>query len=380
MGKERIIALDIIRGFALFGILLVNMPSFSGSDLFLYSGIDLNIRLIFDLFIQTKFYTIFSFLFGLGFYIFMKRAESRGENVNRLFTKRLLALLLFGVLHIVFFWDGDILHTYAILGFFLLLFYRRTTKTVLIWTIVILVGYLLFLVILNVQSGEINNVEIHALYEKLQAYQSLPYGELLIWRFANEIPPLVGNIPYSINIFGMFLLGLYAGKLDIFRNVDTFKKLLKRTQLISFLLSVPTLILMTYIFTHWLEISTMLKSQYFVLMNASGMTLSVFYITSITLLLEKHTWRQLLHPLRYVGQMALTNYLLQTIICFIIFYWFGLFGKVTLWQSLIITIIIYPVQVMTSYMWLRRFQFGPFEWLWRIMTYGKVQQLKKKRL
>ena len=89
------------------------------------NGLDSYIRLFYDMFIQTKFYTIFSFLFGLGFYIFMNRAEAKTDRPKTLFVRRLLILLLFGFLHYVLLWDGDILHSYAIAGFFLLLFYKR---------------------------------------------------------------------------------------------------------------------------------------------------------------------------------------------------------------------------------------------------------------
>ncbi|MGQ0516765.1 DUF418 domain-containing protein, partial [Bacillus sp. D-CC] len=97
----------------------------------IYEGIDSYIRLFYDMFIQTKFYTIFSFLFGLGFYIFMSRAEAKTAHPKILFVRRLLILLLFGFLHYVLLWDGDILHTYAIAGFFLFLFYKREPRTIL---------------------------------------------------------------------------------------------------------------------------------------------------------------------------------------------------------------------------------------------------------
>ncbi|MEZ2661639.1 DUF418 domain-containing protein, partial [Aneurinibacillus aneurinilyticus] len=138
---ERMITLDIIRGFALLGIFLVNMPTFHSPDFIrqLYdlpqnlSSVDKVVNLFFSLFIQTKFYTIFSFLFGLGFYVFMNRVEQKGLKVYRLFSRRLLILFLFGFLHLIFLWYGDVLHAYAIVGFALSLFYKRSNKVILGW-------------------------------------------------------------------------------------------------------------------------------------------------------------------------------------------------------------------------------------------------------
>ncbi|MGM7684143.1 DUF418 domain-containing protein [Cytobacillus sp. Hm23] len=390
LGKERIVSLDIIRGFALFGIFLVNMPSFSGSEFMTYTGIDKTIRLLFDLFVQTKFYTIFSFLFGLGFYIFMTRAEARGANVNWLFSKRLLALLLFGVLHILFFWHGDILHSYAIAGFLLLLFYRRKAKTILIWAFVLLLSFQ-FLIGVSALFAQISesftdvnlNEEIVQEtmaegIEKKHAFQTMSYVQLMNWRISNEVPLLLGNLPLILpDILGTFLLGLFAGKIDLFRRVSTLKKQLKRTQLITLLLSIPSLAMIIYLYSQHESVTFMFSAQNYFFVSFSGMVLSIFYIVTIILLLESELWQELLQPLRYAGQMALTNYLCQTIICFILFFGFGLYGKITLWQGLIVTIIIFPIQIIFSYIWLRRFQFGPFEWIWRTITYGKVQKLSK---
>lgn len=124
--NARIYSLDIIRGIAILCILFANLPTMTGLDPFNqagYSGTDKVIRLLIDLFIQAKFYTIFAFLFGVGFYIFIKNAEAKGYSMYKLFSRRLCILLLFGLLHFIFLWYGDILHAYALAGFILLFFY-----------------------------------------------------------------------------------------------------------------------------------------------------------------------------------------------------------------------------------------------------------------
>lgn len=392
LGKNRIVTLDIIRGFAIFGIFLVNMPTFTGSEFMVYTGTDKTIRMLFDMFIQTKFYTIFSFLFGLGFYIFMSRAEARGERVFSLFSRRLFALLLFGILHLVLLWQGDILHTYAIIGFFLLLFYRRKAKTVLIWGLVLIISYQLLMGALStlayVGDKYLEDMDISELMraetlargeEKVEAYTTLSYTELLKWRIPNELKEVIGNLPLTVpDILGMFLLGLFVGKINLFRRIDELKRKLRITQLITFFISIPPLVAIAWSYSQHEEVTFMASLGDYFFIHFSGFTLSIFYIVTIALLLEKQTWQRVLNPFRYVGQMALTNYLCQTFIGVIVFYGFGLFGKVSLTEGLFYTIAFYCGQIIFSYFWLKKFQFGPFEWLWRVLTYGKLQKFKRE--
>ncbi len=392
LGKNRIVTLDIIRGFAILGIFLVNMPAFTGSEFMVYTGMDKTVRMLFDMFIQTKFYTIFSFLFGLGFYIFMTRAEARGEKVFRLFSRRLFALLLFGVLHLLLFWKGDILHTYAIMGFFLLLFYRRKAKTVLIWGLVLilsfqfLLGASAILTYIGEQFDESLNITELMREETIaegkvtgEAYTTLSYIELLQWRVSNELPEVILNIPLTLpDILGMFLIGLFFGKINLFRRVHELKRKLRVTQIITLLISIPPLVAIAWGYSQHEEVTFLYSLGNYFFLHFSGFTLSIFYIVTIALLLEKQTWQRVLNPFRYVGQMALTNYLFQTFFGVIVFYGFGLYGQISLAEGLLYSIIFYCVQMIFSYFWLKKFRFGPFEWLWRVMTYGKVQQFKKE--
>ncbi|MBY0122116.1 DUF418 domain-containing protein [Bacillus sp. S/N-304-OC-R1] len=391
LGKDRMMTLDVIRGIAILGIFLVNMPAFTGSEFMVYTGVDKTIRMLFDMFIQTKFYTIFSFLFGLGFYIFMTRAEARGEKVFWLFSKRLFALLLFGILHLVFLWYGDILHSYALIGFFLLLFYRRKAKTVLIWGLSLilffqfLTGASALLAHVGEQLDETLNISEELRMEtlaegekKIEAYSTLSYPELLKWRMPNELVKVITNEPFVIpDLLGMFLLGLYAGKINLFRRVTELKRKLRIIQLVTLLVSIPPLALIVFNYSKLDEVVFMTSLGNYFYLHFTGFTLSIFYIVSIALMLEKQLWKRVLNPFRYVGQMALTNYLCQTFFGVIVFYGFGLFGKISLAQGLLFSIIFYCVQILFSYLWLKKFQFGPFEWVWRVMTYGKAQQFKK---
>ncbi len=390
-GRERIVTIDIIRGFALLGIFLVNMPAFH-SPAFLeshpdYSGVNYWLDLLFQMFVQTKFYTIFSFLFGLGFYIFMSRAEQKGLQINRLFSRRLFALLLFGVLHLVFLWFGDILHTYAITGFLLLLFYKRKPKTLLIWAFSLL---FVFHAMVSAQflapASKLETINTEAdqdrasmLSEYVDMYENAPYGELVSYRLQTEMGRVAANIPFTIiTVLAMFLFGLYAGKKGVFKPDSQHLPLIKKVWWTTLVLSIPLVALLAIFKTEVIDVGVYQQNATYLFTSLSGLTLCFFYISSLTLMLRREFWQKLLRPLGYTGQMALTNYLLQTFISVGIFLGLGYFGKVSLAEGTLICLAIYVAQTLFSYIWLKNFRFGPFEWLWRTLTYGYIQPMKKE--
>ncbi|MCU5177432.1 DUF418 domain-containing protein [Bacillus toyonensis] len=375
---ERIHSIDIIRGIAVLGIFLVNWPIIAGIDSRdlsgVYEGLDSYIRLIYDMFIQTKFYTIFSFLFGLGFYIFMTRAEAKTDRPKTLFVRRLLILLLFGFLHYVLLWDGDILHTYAIAGFFLFLFYKREPRTILIWAIALLSIFQFLILIASISV---------ALMSKAELGFSLPVMPLEDWvsqiqnRFhAFYADGIVLNITMLPETVGLFLLGLYAGKKDIFRRTKEVDTKLKKWQIITFILTLPMWFFMVRYFLSK-PFYEPIYMQAFTMF--SGKTLFIFYIFTLMRLLQKEKWQTLLRPFQYVGRMALTNYISHTIGTLLVF---ELLFKndylAPLWVGPLFCISFYTLQIFISRWWLSHYQYGPLEYIWRLGTYGKMMPLKKK--
>lgn len=386
---ERIVTIDIIRGFALFGIFLVNMPSFH-SPVFMQrpveTGLDFWIDLFFQLFIQTKFYTIFSFLFGLGFYIFMSRAEQKSLQMNRLFARRLGVLFLIGAVHYVFLWYGDILHTYAVAGLFLLLFYKRKLKTILIWAAVLLI---LFHALLSIpffipeesfvqmkESVEQNKAQ--ELGQYVNMYEQADYSDWLAYRFHKEVLPLLPEQPIAMmSVLAMFLFGLCAGRMGMFQGNTHHLPLIRKIWVAALVLSIPLVAFLAVLKLSFLDFDFYQLYAIQLFTSLSGVALCFFYISSLTLLLRKTSWKKGLRPLGYVGQMALTNYLFQTIICVFIFLILDFYGKISLAAGTLLCLIIYAVQVIFSYLWLRHFKFGPFEWVWRSLTYGSFQPMRK---
>ncbi|WP_169823120.1 DUF418 domain-containing protein [Anaerobacillus alkalilacustris] len=387
--NERIVPLDIIRGFALLGILVVNMQFFNtpklfvaGTEISLFNGIASQIAHYFILIFATgKFFTIFSFLFGLGFFIFMNRVEQKGFLVAPLYRRRLFFLLVIGFIHAIIIWSGDILLPYALAGFFLLLFKDKSKEVIKKWAITLYVivnfiigifAYLstLVLAVFN-NTGQFSNQHEELVERAVFVYQNGSFLEILSFRLAEEVPLILLNLLVTVPfVLSVFLFGLYVGKKGILTNITGhllwIKKVWNRSFLYSFILTMFYLVLeFQYIIIPFYLHDAIIE----VLGFAIGLIMCFFYMTSIVILCSKEKKMKILMFLAPVGQMALTNYLLQTFICLVIFIGFGLYGKVTPEIGIIIAFIVFVSQVFFSHYWLKNHKFGPMEWLWRIYTY-----------
>jgi len=401
---ERIEVIDILRGIAIFGILLVNMPFFNSSFFFSLTDVvqwpevgDQLVKNMIHFFAESKFYSLFSFLFGLGFSIQMTRAAKKSSSFGRFFSRRLLILLVIGQLHAHLLWNGDILTIYAVVGFALLLFRKRSPRTLIIWAVILIMIPVMFQVAMTTlmelgrldpqAAQEIEKALSQAVvqYEELaenasEVYSSGSYGEIMqtrrseLWFF--YMICLFAVIP---NVLAMFLLGLYVGRQEIHIHVSANLPLIRRVLIAGLIIGVPTNI----IYTLCSNLGNPVDSPRLALASglaiaAGAPALCLVYLSFITLLVQGESWKKRLSPIAAVGRMALSNYLLHSVVCTTLFYsyGFGLFGKVSPAQGLLLTIAIYILQIPFSVWWLKHFRFGPMEWLWRSCTYGKIQGMR----
>ncbi|SEU03783.1 uncharacterized protein SAMN05421676_11564 [Salinibacillus kushneri] len=374
--SKRIPWIDAARGFALFGILMVNVPAFH-APFFLYGGeeqywntsMDHAIQTMIDIFFQASFYTLFSLLFGFGMQMMSDRLQNDGVLVRRLFI-----LLGFGVIHAFMIWHGDILLSYGAIGFLLFFYFRQEPQTLLKWFLALLIVpgilYTWFLYVSRRYLGWINKDGISIAFSHYSSH-SLP--DILVqnyhdWVYSNSGMGVVFSV---IVLLPMFLFGMFLMKKRWLHDIDTYQSVLKRIFYLS--LAVFILFKMGPYFIgnpEWLS---------FIQDHVGGAASSIFYLVGITLLFQHEKWGRRLHFLTYVGKMSLTNYISQSIICFLLFYGpgFGLYGKVSPVWSIGIVVILYSFQVFFSKWWLIRFYFGPLEWVWRSLTYKKKQPLKR---
>ncbi|WP_421617802.1 DUF418 domain-containing protein [Brevibacillus sp. TJ4] len=384
---DRIRQLDIIRGFALFGILLVNMPSYLHPALFTtvaglpvdHTPLDEWIRLLFDMFVQTKFYTIFSFLFGVGFYVFMSRAEQKGLPMNQLFLRRLMVLLLIGMLHMFLLWYGDILHTYAIAGFFLMLFYKKKKATVhrWAWTLLIIMQTLLGLTLLI--PGSLAGTRSALAQQAIEVYNNGSWGEWMQFRWLHEIPFVMGNELFALlSVMPLLLFGFSAAREGVFSRTAEHRAAIWRVWRISLIASIPLVAMIPLVKYEVVRFPAAPELAIQVFVNWSGLALCAFYITSLLLLLAKESWLNRLAGLALVGRMSLTQYLLQTVLFVSITRLFSLYGSVSLVWGVLSCIVLFGCQVAFSRWWLERYSYGPLEWVWRCCTYAAIVPLKRE--
>lgn len=379
--NARIHSLDIIRGIAILCILFANLPTMTGLDPFNqtgYVGLDKTVRFLVDLLIQSKFYTIFAFLFGVGFYIFMDNAEKKGHSTNLLFIRRLCILFVFGIIHFVFLWFGDILHAYALAGFILLLFYKRSTKVIFIagcCFLCISYGLHISSVLLS-KSNSINTVPGYYEYiftgdksshiVNIFTHYTNQAKSRLFFLMTEEFQQLLFGLPEYI---GLFLIGLWAGKQNIFRRVKELNRTICALQLstlcISVLLSFP-------IVNYYVHTNTYYSSHVHLWILFAGKTLTIFYICSLLLLSERKEWIRRFRSLGAVGKLALTNYILQSaLVLTILSVAFDDMSELTYLQLCIFGIGICIIQCSCSILWSKFFKYGPLEWIWRMGIYKK---------
>lgn len=391
--SERILYIDILRGMALFGILAANMRGFNapadvyGNIKVLFHGrADMIAQGFIDIFIQGKFVTLFSFLFGLGFAVQLTRAEARGAKFMSFYPRRLAALALFGLIHGILIWWGDILLTYSLAGALLLSFRNRMQKTLLWWAgsiaslpILVISGiYIAYLFgfrasALNGSQPNLTKIQsVIAIYSHGTVAQILKEN-LVVWK--QELPSL-GFAAYALFLF---LLGMWVWRSGLLDRLAEVKPMLKRVCFWCLGIGIPLNVFVTLAQLrpsagHPTPIGYLSGILQFPAMHI----LSAGYASGLAVLIQSSVWRKRLTPFAAVGRMALTDYLTQSVVCTLFFYNYttGLYGRVGPAIDLIPTVVIYGSQVVFSNWWLARFRFGPMEWLWRGMTYGKLPSMR----
>ncbi len=392
---ERISILDVLRGFALMGILIMNMPGFSYSGWHESDGshywplqVDQLAEQVRNALFSGKFNSLFSVLFGLGFTIQFARMQQQDPlGADRLYLRRLLMLLVIGVVHACVFWTGDVLHVYAILGIVLLFGLRKVSDRGLVLVMVGCLVYPLMASLLRVAfvSKEFVASRV-ALGKGFALTNDAAYGAGSFWATVwenmrimaheyGDLYSLWGTFGWYVSMTLTMLLGVLAGRRRWAQRIPELMPQIKR---LTWVMLVVGLALSTTSTMIWEANRTpgpsLIKTFAGLCYNISRPMLMVFYVLLIVQLFQHQTWKRLFRPFELAGRMPLTNYLMQTAICTTLFYgWgFGLWAKVGPAAGLALSVFIFfAVQVPWSYWWLRTHERGPMEALWARMTYGR---------
>lgn len=399
--SERSTILDVLRGFALFGILIDNINGFAGWGFMTQATreslstwpADGILGLLELTFIKGKFYSLFSLLFGIGFSIILLRNQQKGINPLKVFYRRIIILLLIGAAHCFFLWEGDILFLYALLGLLLPLFRNCSDKALLVWAVALLASPILidtislllhikpgaFLETIAINIDESNGIHGEAwrnyLYKEGSGWHEWRNWQEsgFFWRYeylleSNRLP----------KVFGMFLIGLWAGRKMIYARLEDNVALFKKMRKWGFIIGIPTAIACTYFEIDEKGIPNPLGLLDALTYALSVAPLSLAYVSVICLYWIRKKGNTKLNWFAPMGQMALTNYIMQSLICIFIFYGLGLGFGGHIGPSVYFPIAfgIYLLQVVYSRVWLKYFRYGPLEWIWRQLTYGKRLKIR----
>ncbi|GGI00264.1 MAG TPA: DUF418 domain-containing protein [Staphylococcus sp.] len=375
MSKQRIFSIDALRGFSLLGILMMNILTFAYpyqiiNPFEFFQHQDGALFKISSLFIVASFYPIFAFLFGYGLSMMYQNSIEKGLDYYPMIIRRLSFLLLLGVIHGIFIFYGDILATYALLGFIAIIFVKLKPQYSLValsigFSILILL-YILPVVLLQDVTQVENFVGIQELERVNNILASADYLSIVGFNlkyFGLNISSIIFVGPFSI--LPIMLFGIYAQQTNWLNKIRNHKNLYTVIGLVIFVLGLA--IKMIQIILEG-SMSSQLISQ-----MVGGPIVALSYIIFFVLLCESATARKILNPLQYIGKLSLTTYISQSVICIIIFYGIGFnyYGKLPVFTIYTMSIVIYAVQLLLSYLYLKRFKQGPLEKLWRKVTYLK---------
>lgn len=441
---QRIQDLDVVRGFALIGIMLMNIEFFNRTTHGITEGMPIGLRgwdwaasWFIAYFVQGKFWTIFSLLFGMGFAVMLTRAE-RAQRTGRDFLwpylRRILALAVFGAAHFIFLWDGDILFSYAVgAGALLILLYGKWKHLLIALVPLAALGFIPGLQAVRGIAGALVAIGLNSLYLRserrvklrgaslpLFAFIQLVLGgvgaiaAVVLWslpeapkepripvtlvsmgllaigalaaKFHDPVEMRAGKFPlkvardagFSVMLVAMFLLGVWFVRSGVMENARAHLALFEKLMLYGIPAGVGLGLLGSFI-----AVSSTPGADHDGFIMARGLAMlgnlpaCLGYVGMVILMLHSNSPFARISVLAPFGRMALTNYLAQSVICSLYFYGYGLghWGMARAWQVVFVVVVL-AVQIAFSHWWLARYRFGPLEWLWRGYTYRETPAMR----
>ncbi|WP_449467173.1 DUF418 domain-containing protein [Stenotrophomonas humi] len=387
--SERIATLDILRGLALLGILLMNIEAFAGPLDLSFTGIDAHWQGLdrwadgfVYIFVQGKFFTLFSLLFGVGFAVMAQRAETAGRDFTGFYLRRSLGLLLIGMLHAVLLWAGDILVAYALMSFVLLAFREAPRSWLPVLGTAAYLGAAILILLLGAvmsllpadQVAKQTSTALASIEAQRQAYAHGSYGAAVLQRLRDSGTALGALMVVGPQVLGMFLMGAWFARSGAIAHPAEHPRLFARLRWGALPLGLAVMLLSVWWLPYVAPGRFDLRSTSTYALNAvAGLLMCLGYLAWGV------RWSAHLRWLAPAGRMALSNYLGQSLVCTLLFYgyglgWFEQMGRA--WQ-LLFAVALFAAQVLLSHCWLKYFRFGPMEWLWRAMTYLQLPPLRR---
>lgn len=381
---QRSTIVDIVRGLALVGVLMANFTGYTDEQVppeilqSISSPLDIKLSRINSVFFEWKFMTLFSILFGYGFGLLMSSVEKKGINTNSFFARRMFWLFFFGLIHTAFWWF-DVLHLYAMSGLLLLLFRKSSDRTILYGAILCTIVFPFL-----TSWALVGRPDTFTEADGALIFEQFKYGnlyELIKANFIGYYKLFVvsfSEIHDVTETLGRFLFGYFLLRINLFDSIDSKKSLFGKTVLVSAPLMLIYFIVKGLVLSGKLELNSVLWEP---IIKSGIVATSVCYASLLTLFYISFPRALVFRLLEALGKMTLTNYLLVSAVNIFLLYGIGL-GKLgeysmhTIWFFALCCLVL---EVSFSLLWLKHFRYGPVEWIWRQLTYGKRLPLKKDK-
>ena len=420
--NERFVSIDVLRGVAVLGILVMNiyafaMPFIAYNNPLALGGLEphnLGTWFFTHILFDQKFLSIFAMLFGAGLVIMSTRAESRGTKLGRIYYRRQFWLLLIGAIHGYFIWMGDILFLYAAIGMLVYLFRNREPRTliivaVLILPVALLLGYgnakrvdamiveVAEIEELQASGNELDDEQKETLEDWEESRQFMAptdedmQADLDAYRggyleIVEHRAPIVLMMQVFVTLFfgmsrvgALMMIGMAMMKLGVFsgeRSVSFYRKMM----LAGYVIGLPlTIFSASDMYAH--QFDPLYVMRVGGIANYWGSVIVAFgHIGLVMLVVKTGALQKIMARFAAVGRMALTNYLMHSVILTTVFYGYGfsLYGSIPRFWQMGFVVAVIALQLMLSPWWLSRYRFGPVEWLWRSLTYWKRQPFRQQ--
>lgn len=393
--NNRIQSLDVLRGFALLGILLVNMYSFALPETMRYSplflenpeGVNRLLWNVIHIFVDSKFITLFSILFGASLWFFSEHKKALADT-KAPFIRRNLWLLVLGLLHAYFLWEGDILVAYAIFGMVAWALRFSSNRRLLIFSSLMIIiphlfinGMYLMMYLLMRNTELDTNFYAHPTADEIAAEILSHQQSWLVQIQERALDTLLNQIAQMIfdwSSLAMMLWGVVLARAGWFGNsIEPNHYRRVAGACITFGLCFT---LFSFALSEKSDFAAeVIYSWGYTLHYLGAILLATGYSAVLMLWCRSSLWQSVQNKIASLGKMALSGYIAQSVICTTLFngYGFGLFAQLQLWQLVLLTLGIWILQIWFAGFWLRHYQFGPLEWVWRSLTYGRRQPLKR---
>jgi uncharacterized protein len=390
---DRLPMIDALRGAALFGVLLINMMWFAGMDsesvtratfdALPTAALDARVDDLVDLLVSAKAIGVFSLLFGVGFAMQLESLERRGVSPRRRYARRLTGLLILGLVHWLAIWSGEILHVYAVAGFIMLLLTRVRTR----WLVVVGLTLAVLarpiagrLYLLTGGDGSLLTPALdHDMAARLQVFAHGSFADAVALQFRQDIYWKLTSgtaLAAVLHALGRFMIGMAVARKGFLRDPAAHWRgaaMLAAIALpVGFVLEHDWAVLSFLRDLGWQPQPLATEIFKHVCASVGVVCMTGGYVALFMLLWTLPATRRALSVFAPAGRMALTNYLSHTAINYLLFFGFGLalIGRVGITVCLALSVAVYLSQLVISRWWLKRWNYGPFEWLWRWWTHG----------